>query len=134
MQGDVDGRDGGGEGAAPFEVLRAVHLLPEGTAAHGVAAFEEAGEVPHGAGDGDFAADETGLAPAVDTLVGFYFDEHLVAGGDADGMGLYCGDAHGVCSPGENFRRAGARCDIAKGALIANSGEETVGTPATVDV
>ena len=115
MQGDVDGRDGGGEGAAAFEVLRAVHLLPEGAAAHGVAAFEEAGEVLHGAGHGDFAADKAGFAPTVDAFVGFYFDEHLVAGGDADGTGFYCGNAHGACSPGKDFCYSGARRVIAKG-------------------
>ena len=42
---DVDGGDGGGEGAPALEVLRAVHLLPERADPHAVLPDQELLEV-----------------------------------------------------------------------------------------
>ena len=78
VKGDVDGRDGCLQHAAAFEVLAAVHLLPDATDLHGILPQQELAIVLDGTGDRAFPAGQPALAPAEDTLVGLHLDEQLV--------------------------------------------------------
>ena len=120
---DVDGGDGGGEGAPALEVLRAVHLLPQRTDPHPVLhskpprrqrrcvgclwgctwgacgsaphlADEELGVVVDGTRDGELAPGEAGLAPAEHAALALHLDQADVARALCQG-GSGCGKRGG---------------------------------------
>ena len=126
---DVDGGDGGGEGAPALEVLRAVHLLPQRTDPHPVLhskpprrqrrcvgclwgctwgacgsaphlADEELGVVVDGTRDGELAPGEAGLAPAEHAALALHLDQ-------ADVARALCTGRVGVWEEGRG--RAGSR-------------------------
>ena len=94
VQRDVDGGDGGSQDAAAFEVLAAVHLLPQRADIGGVAPDQPASVVLDGAGDGAFAAGEAGFAPALQAGVGDHANEELGASPDPDGEAVDGCDLH----------------------------------------
>ena len=94
VEGDVDGRDGACQDAAALEVLAAVHLLPKRADPPRVLADEEFAEVPHRALDGQLAADNARLAPAVVTVVRLDLDDEQVSQPRPNGEGLDVGYLH----------------------------------------
>ena len=62
VQGDVDRRDRGLQDAAAFEILAAIHLLPDAADLHGVLADQELAVVLDGA-DHRLLADDRPLSP-----------------------------------------------------------------------
>ena len=96
---DIDGGHRGSYGAAAFEILAAVHFLPQRATLHRVSADQPWSEVFDDTGYGQLAPGKTGLTPAIDAGVGFDFDQQLVTMADPDREGLDICDLHGCDIP-----------------------------------
>ncbi len=94
VKGKVDCRYGSSESSTTFEVLAAVHLLPEPTAPHGIATNQELSIVLNDSLDPEFSTGESRFSPTVDTFVGFDFYEHLVSTTDPDSKRFYISNFH----------------------------------------
>src|SRR6185295_2874374 len=92
VQGNVDRRDRSLQNAATFEVLAAIHLLPDAADLHRVPSNEKLAVVLDGADHGLLTRRQPAFAPTVDALIGFDLDDQLISDANPNRIGLDGGD------------------------------------------
>src|SRR5690606_35981746 len=92
MQANVDGGNRRLQHAPAFEILAAIHLLPDAPDLHCVLPDQEFTIVIECARDGEFTPRKPALTPAEKALVGLDLDQQLVPDAHPDGVGLDGGD------------------------------------------